>query len=251
MRFKFNKKIEFFFKNNFLPQSYLFKKRIERSIKNNYEAELKIVKKFIPPETDSIDVGVYRGVYSYEMAKYSKNVHAFEPNPIIFKDIERNLKKIIKNIKLYNVALSNKEDLVSLNVPIRNKNYNRKNYEEYFQMGRASIHIDNTMGEIESFDVETKKLDSFDFTNKISFIKIDVEGHEFEVIKGAENTIKKNKPVLLVEIVEENTKTKVIDTLDYINSLGYKSFYFEDDVLKSSNNLNNFNLITNFIFKPV
>ena len=125
------------------------------------------------------------------MAKYSKNDHAFEPNPIIFKDIERNLKKIIKNIKLYNVALSNKEDLVSLNVPIRNKNYNRKNYEEYFQMGRASIHIDNTMGEIESFDVETKKLDSFDFTNKISFIKIDVEGHEFEVIKGAENTIKK------------------------------------------------------------
>jgi len=251
MRFKFNKKIEFFLKNNFLPQSYLFKKRIERSIKNNYEAELKIVQKFITPETDSIDVGVYRGVYSYEMAKYSKIVYAFEPNPIIFKDIEKNLKKIIKNIKLYNVALSNKEGLVSLNVPIRNKDYNRKNYEEYFQMGRASNHIDNTMDEIESFNVETKKLDSFGFTNKISFIKIDVEGHEFEVIKGAENTIKENKPVLLVEIVEEYTKTKVIDTLDYINSLGYESFYFEDDILKSSNNLKNFNLITNFIFKPV
>ena len=37
MRFKFNKKIEFFLKSKFLPQSYLFKKRIERSIKNNYE----------------------------------------------------------------------------------------------------------------------------------------------------------------------------------------------------------------------
>ena len=70
MRIKFNKKIEFFFKNNFLPKSYLFKKRIQRSIKNNYEAELKIVKKFITPGTDTIDVGVYRGVYSYEMSKY-------------------------------------------------------------------------------------------------------------------------------------------------------------------------------------
>jgi len=251
MRFKFNKKIEFFLKNNFLPQSYLFKKRIQRSIKNNYEAELKLVKRFISAGTDSIDIGVYRGVYSYEMAKYSEIVHAFEPNPVMFKDIEKNLKKIIKNIKLYNIALSNKEGVVSLNVPIRNKNYNKKNYEEYFQMGRASIHTDNNLSEIESFDVETQKLDSFDFVNRISFIKIDVEGHEFEVVKGAENIIKKNKPVLLVEIVQEHTKTKVIDTIYYINSLGYESFYFENDILKSSNNLNNFNLITNFIFKPV
>ena len=88
MRFKFNKKIEFFLKKNFLPQSYLFEKRIKRSIKNNDEKELHLLKKIIIPETDTIDVGVYRGVYSYEMAKYSKMVHAFEPNPIIFKDID-------------------------------------------------------------------------------------------------------------------------------------------------------------------
>ena len=169
MRFKFNKKIEFFLKNNFLPQSYLFKKRIERSIKNSYEAELKIVKEFIPPGTDTIDIGVYRGVYSYEMSKYSRYVHAFEPNPIIFKDIEKNLKKIIQNIKLYNVALSNKEDLVTLKIPIRNKNFNKKNYEEYFQMGRATIHDTNIMNEVESYDVVTKKLDNFNFTNKINY----------------------------------------------------------------------------------
>ena len=95
MRFKFNKKIEFFLKKNFLSQSYLFEKRIKRSIKNNDEKELQLLKKIIIPETDTIDIGVYRGVYSYEMAKYSKMVHAFEPNPIIFKDIELNLGKII------------------------------------------------------------------------------------------------------------------------------------------------------------
>ena len=251
MRFKFNKKIEFFLKNNFLPQSYLFKKRIERSIKNNYEAELKIVKEFIPPGTDTIDIGVYRGVYSYEMSKYSRYVHAFEPNPIIFKDIEKNLKKIIQNIKLYNVALSNKEDLVTLKIPIRNKNFNKKNYEEYFQMGRATIHDTNIMNEVESYDVVTKKLDNFNFTNKISFIKIDVEGHEYEVITGAEKIIKKHKPVLIVEIVEENTNKKVEDTLNFINSLGYNSFYLKEDILKNTNNLNSFNSITNFIFKPI
>ena len=249
MRFKFNKKIEFFLKKNFLPQSYLFEKRIKRSIKNSDEKELQLLKKIIIPETDTIDIGVYRGVYSYEMAKYSKMVHAFEPNPIIFKDIELNLGKIIKNINLYNFALSDKENKVLLKVPIRNKNYDKSNYEEYFQMGRATIHEQNIMGDIETFEIKSKKLDNFTFSNRISFIKIDVEGHEMSVIKGAENTIKQYKPTLLVEIEEKHSKQKVLDSINYINSLGYESFFYDNE-LKSTNNLNNLNMYNNFIFKP-
>ena len=249
MRFKFNKKIEFFLKKNFLPQSYLFEKRIKRSIKNSDEKELQLLKNIIIPETDTIDIGVYRGVYSYEMAKYSKMVHAFEPNPIIFKDIELNLGKIIKNINLYNFALSDKENKVLLKVPIRNKNYDKSNYEEYFQMGRATIHEQNVMGDIETFEIKSKKLDNFTFSNRISFIKIDVEGHEMSVIKGAENTIKQYKPTLLVEIEEKHSKQKVLDSINYINSLGYESFYYDNE-LKSTNNLNNLNMYNNFIFKP-
>tara|TARA_B100000945_G_scaffold94562_1_gene73889 strand:+ start:704 stop:1456 length:753 start_codon:yes stop_codon:yes gene_type:complete len=249
MRFKFNKKIEFFLKKNFLPQSYLFEKRIKRSIKNNDEKELQLLKKIIIPETDTIDIGVYRGVYSYEMAKYSKMVHAFEPNPIIFKDIELNLSKIIKNINLYNFALSDKENKVLLKVPIRNKNYDKSNYEEYFQMGRATIHEQNVMGDIETFEIKSKKLDNFTFSNRISFIKIDVEGHEMSVIKGAENTIKQYKPTLLVEIEEKHSKQKVLESINYINSLGYESFFYDNE-LKNTNNLNNLNMYNNFIFKP-
>ena len=249
MRFKFNKKIEFFLKKNFLPQSYLFEKRIKRSIKNNDEKELQLLKKIIIPETDTIDVGVYRGVYSYEMAKYSKMVHAFEPNPIIFKDIELNLSKIIKNINFYNFALSDNENKVLLKVPIRNKNYDKDNYEEYYQMGRATIHEQNVMGDIETFEIKSKKLDNFTFSNRISFIKIDVEGHEMSVIKGAENTIKQYKPTLLVEIEEKHSKQKVLESINYINSLGYESFFYDNE-LKNTNNLNNLNMYNNFIFKP-
>ena len=249
MRLKFNKKIEFFLKKNFLPQSYLFKKRIKRSIKNNDEKELELLKEIIIPGTDTIDVGVYRGVYSYEMAKYSKIVHAFEPNPIIFKDIKLNLSKIIKNISFYGYALSDHENTSILKVPIRNKNFDRNNYEEYFQMGKATIHKENKMEDIETFEVKSKKLDSFSFSNKISFIKVDVEGHELAVIRGAENTIKKNKPILLVEIEERHSQKKVSETLDYINSLGYISYFYENELLKTSS-LDNLNLYNNFIFKP-
>ena len=251
MRVIFNKEIEFFIKKNFLPQSYLLKKRLERSIKNNDEEEIKLVKSFIISDTDSIDVGVYRGVYSYEMSKYSKLVHAFEPNPILFNNIEKDLKKIIKNIKFYNYALSDEDGLMSLKVPIRNKNYDKENYEEYFQMGKASVHTKNNINEFVSFDIMSKKLDSFNFVNKISFIKIDVEGHEVEVIKGSEKTIKNNRPILLVEIEEQYTQKKVKDTLKYINSLGYNSFYFKDNILNSTNTLNDLNSVNNFIFKPL
>ena len=249
MRFKFNKKIEFFLKKNFLPQSYLFKKRIKRSIKNNDEKEIKLLKEIIIPGTDTIDVGGYRGVYSYEMAKYSKIVHAFEPNPVIFNDIKLNLSKIIKNINFYNYALSDHEKNSILKVPIRNKDFDRSNYEEYFQMGKATIHDENKMEDIETFEVKSKKLDSFSFSNKISFIKVDVEGHELAVIRGAENTIKKNKPILLVEIEERHSQKKVSETLDYINSLGYISYFYKNELLKTSS-LDNLNLYNNFIFKP-
>ena len=96
MRTKYHKEIEFFFKKIFFPEKYLLKKRLERAIKNNYEPELGLVKDFILPETDSIDVGVYRGIYSYEMSKYSKNVHAFELNPLIFSSLNRNIPKLKK-----------------------------------------------------------------------------------------------------------------------------------------------------------
>ena len=71
-----------------------------------------------------------------------------------------------------------------------------------------------------------------------------------EVIKGSENIIKKNKPILLVEIEKQYTQKKVTDTLSYINSLGYNSFFLKDNELKSTIDLNDINLFNNFIFKP-
>ena len=156
MRFRFNKEIEFFFKKFFLPEAFLLKKRLQRSIKKNDEEEINLVKRFIKPGTDSIDVGVYRGVYSYEMSKYSQTVHSFEPNPIIFRYIDKNLKKFIKNIHLYNFALSNQNKTINLKVPIRNSNSNKENYEEYYEMGRATIHKENKFENYENFEIQTK-----------------------------------------------------------------------------------------------
>ena len=250
MRLKFNKEIEFFFKKFFFPEGFLLKRRLQRSIKRSDEQEINLVKKFIKSGTDSIDVGVYRGVYSYEMSKYSEKVHSFEPNPIIFKYINKNLKKFIKNIHLYNFALSNQNKTMNLKIPIRNSNSNKEIFEEYYEMGKATIHNENNFENYENFEIQTKKIDELSFDNKISFIKIDVEGHELEVIEGAINTIKRDKPVLLVEIEKQYTKKEVAESINFINSLGYKSYFFNKKDLKSTTELNNLDLFNNFIFFP-
>lgn len=250
MRLKFNKEIEFFFKKFFFPEGFLLKRRLQRSIKRSDEQEINLVKKFIKSGTDSIDVGVYRGVYSYEMSKYSEKVHSFEPNPIIFKYINKNLKKFIKNIHLYNFALSNQNKTINLKIPIRNSNSNKEIFEEYYEMGKATIHNENNFENYENFEIQTKTIDELSFDNKISFIKIDVEGHELEVIEGAKNTIKRDKPVLLVEIEKQYTKKEVAESINFINSLGYKSYFFNKKDLKSTTELNNLDLFNNFIFFP-
>ena len=120
MRLKFHKEIEFFLKKIFFSQSFLLKRRLDRAIKNNEENELKLVKRFVNKDSECIDIGVYRGVYTYEMSKYAKVVHSFEANPIIFENLKNNLIKIKKNINFYNFALSNKNEKVELKIPIRN-----------------------------------------------------------------------------------------------------------------------------------
>ena len=248
MRIIFNKQVEFLLKS-LIPKKYQFKRRIERSIKNLDEPELAIMNKLILGGTDSIDIGVYRGVHTYQMAKFSNIVHSFEANPIIFTDLKKYLPKLKKNVQLYNYALSDKIEKKILKVPIRNFKVRRSNYEEYYKMGLASVHEKNNFENYEKFEIISKKLDDFEFKNKISFIKIDVEGHEIEVINGSLNLIKKFRPNLMIEIEEKHSKNNLNDSISFINSLGYKTFVykqaelvpFENEQLKKSNN---------FIFKP-
>ena len=94
MRIKFNKEFEFLFKKIFIPEKYLLKKRLKRAIKKIYEKELAILDKIVIENLESVDVGVYRGVYTYRLSQLSKHVHSFEPNPLVFPYLDKNLKKI-------------------------------------------------------------------------------------------------------------------------------------------------------------
>ena len=62
------KDLEFIIKKLFFSESYLLEKRLKRAIKNNYEKELQIIDRFADKTKDALDIGVYRGVYSYKLS---------------------------------------------------------------------------------------------------------------------------------------------------------------------------------------
>ena len=252
MRFKFNKEIEYFIKNFLVSEKFLLKKRLKRAIIKDYDQEIGLLDMVINKKLESIDVGVYRGVYSYQMSKLSSHVHSFEPNPLIYPYLEKNLKRIISNMTLYNMALSDKSEIVDLKVPKRFKVLIKKNYEEAFKLGLATIHKENSLGknQFSMFKVKAEKLDNIIQNRKIGFIKIDVEGHERNVLIGAEMIIKKYKPNLLVEIEERHTNEKIENILGFINDFGYNSFFSDGYNLIETKKLSNYNQKNNYFFIP-
>ena len=242
------KDIEFFLKNLLFSEKFLLEKRLKRAIKKNYEKELSIIDNFKNKNKDAVDVGVYRGIYSYKLSNEFKHVHSFEPNPILFPYLKKNLTKIIRNISLYNLAASDSNGEINLKIPSRNKSMFKTNYEELYKLGAATIHAENKIKKFDSLKVKKVKLDDILNDKIISFIKIDVEGHEKEVIDGSKEIINKNKPTLLVEIEKRHTGKPVNETIKFINNLGYNSHYLQNGKLQSTNDLENINSENNFIF---
>lgn len=245
------KDLEFLIKKIFFPESYLLKKRLKRAIKKGYEKELKIIDKFADKSKDALDIGVYRGIYSYKLSQNFKNIHSFEPNPLLFPYLNKNLKKIITNIKLYNFALSNSNGETELKLPLRSKSLFKENIEELYQLGAATMHPNNKVAKYKKVPIMTRKLDDIKIENKINFIKIDVEGHEKNVLQGGIETIKNNKPILLIEIEERHTKTAVSEIIDYINSIGYKTFISKDYDLINIEKKKDLSEENNFFFLPL
>ena len=247
------KDVSFFIKKTFLSEKYQIKKRIIRSINKPAEEEMQIVQELCSADKISLDVGVFRGVYSYLLSKHSLRVVGFEANPIMFKYLERNLTSIIKNLKLYNLALSNEHGDAKLKIPLRKKSFFKFNFEDYYEGGMATIHPENILEgkEINTFSIKKEKLDSFKFNNKVGFIKIDVEGHEQKVLEGSLKILENNQPNLLIEIEKRHRKLDPDYTISFLKEVGYQCFVFDEAKLIEVKKYEDFPLKNNFIFKKI
>ena len=244
------KDLKFIFQKIFIPDHLILKKRILRSIESKIEQEYSALPQLCNKNLISIDIGMFRGVYSFLLSKYSKSVIGFEANPIMYKYLEKNLKKIVGKIEIYNFALSNKTGEVFIKIPLRYKSVLKNNFEDFYEGGLATIHQDNKLEEkkFDEFKTKCNILDNFTFNEKIGFIKIDVEGHEQFILEGAVNTIKKDKPNLLIEIEKKHRSDSIEKTFMYLDNLGYKPYTFKKNKLNLLTDVDNSDSV-NYIFK--
>lgn len=181
-----------------------------RNLRNG-EAELGLVPFLADKRRVSIDVGANKGVFSYAMLNCSKEVYAFEPNPKLFRMLSSWAKG---RVHLHSEALSNQTGRAKLLLPISVNGYSNQG---------ASLSETKVTGTHDTVTINTVRLDDLGIKN-VGFIKIDVEGFEHEVLEGAEETIQRDKPNLLVEMEELHNKKPIQDSIDSICSRGYDCF---------------------------
>ncbi|MCG5517207.1 MULTISPECIES: FkbM family methyltransferase [unclassified Ectothiorhodospira] len=182
----------------------------------NGEREIRLLRKLCPPGREAIDVGANIGIYTYFLSKYSSHVYAFEPNPVL----ARQLVDLFPHATIRNVAISDKHQTLTLNVPSSTSGPDHA-------QGSVSCHYDKN--EIaESYTIEAIPLDSLTF-NDVGFIKIDVEQHELQVLHGAESTIAKHRPAIMTEATPLLYPEPMPDMFSFIVEQGYTGwFHFGD-----------------------
>lgn len=174
-----------------------------------------------------VDVGAYKGLFMLDLSKRKDisncKFYLFEPNINVIKDIKNNLSNFT-NYEIVEKALCDKKcDL------------------EFTLMQTSTSHIlDNKYSayKVKSDDIITIEADTLDSSLGDEFIvtiKVDIEGSEQSFIKGATNTLRKNKPILLLSIYHKASDLwELIDYIDNLN-LGYKFYlhHYSKTVAKS------------------
>lgn len=172
--------------------------------------------KFIKQHADynkcALDIGAHIGIHTINLSKSFKYVYSFEPNPEIFYNLKLNTKNL-KNVKIYNNAIGDKEKNVNLIL----QNLTCQNY------------IDDTISNNKNkLIVKQLKLDNIYFPCQVGFIKIDIEGGEINAFKGMFNIIKNDNPVIVYEDHKGDNTNYLIKTHHYkikkINATNFIAF---------------------------
>ena len=199
----------------------------------------KILKKYLEVNFNCIVVGCHKGEILDLMLKYApKGEHyAFEPIPYLYQELEN---KYNKKATIYSCALSDKSGESTFQLV--------KNAPAYSGIKKRRYDILNP--EIEEIKVELKTLDEIiPDDKKIHFIKIDVEGGEFGVLKGARKLLKMHKPIILFEFgkgASDFYETSPTDLYNFVaNEIGLK-IYTLQSFIKNKEPINEGDFINYF-----
>ena len=147
------------------------------------------------------DIGANNGYYSIKLAELYKDIEiiAFEPNNEAYFKFKKTLDlnpKISKRVTLYNFGLSDQNSTEKMRSKVK---------YGYAQTGGSTIHDGKKFDDIKIYEANFKIGDQIlNIKNSNLIFKIDVEGHEINVLKGLTNIINCNNCIIQIEIFKEN-----------------------------------------------
>jgi len=190
----------------------------------NPDREVDIVKLFRPKEGDIVvDVGAHIGKYNIiasKMVGSKGKVIAIEAHPVNYDILKHNIViNKLSNVIALNYAVHSTETLVKLYEP---------GQEEGFTIYNTIMTDRTSLNNQKYIEVKADTLDSLLLENgikEVNWIKIDVEGAEYEVLKGATNILSSSKDIsLLIEIHNLGVENKTFyePIMQFLESMNYK-----------------------------
>ena len=180
------------------------------------EPELRELPRLVAPGSLAIDVGAHFGMYAHALARLvgkSGKVIAVEPVAEDAAFLREAVRQLRLPVTVCECALSAKNGEAELHVPVLHGKE---------KTALASLEVHDAGGETRT--VVTKTLDDLleGETLPVSFVKIDVEGHESAVLEGARETIANHKPNLLIEIEGRFHDQPALRVIEQVLALGYR-----------------------------
>jgi len=179
--------------------------------------------RFVSNGAVTVDVGASWGLFSYHLARKvggSGTVFSFEPHPAN-RAVLGKLAKARPNVYFRPVAVSDAAGSADMQVPVfGNRHVTAQSSIAHGFDGQHGVHV-------EKVSVPTVRLDDEVGDRQVDFIKIDVEGHEVSVLRGASTILRKHLPPMLIEIEQRHLDYPIKDVFAEIEGIGY-SLYFID-----------------------
>lgn len=196
----------------------------------HYEPELiEIIKDYVDPEKDVLDIGANIGLFTVLFSKIisKKNkILSIEPTPHALKFLYNN---IIRNdckdsVIIFEGVAANTSGICQLKTIT--------GMEEYSSLGNI---VHPAVKDIipKTINVKSDTIDNLvrNFNLNPGFIKIDVEGAEYSVLKGSINTLETHKPIIVSELSElllSSFEGNSKEILDFLKNIGYEVFNAND-----------------------
>ena len=184
------------------------------------ETEIALLPVLCEPGTVAIDVGANKGLYVDHLRAAGANVIAFEPYPHMARQLRR----------FYRGSVNVQNSRSRTSTGARSCACRRTTCPGLRSRRPTASRWRITPAASRPSRSKCVRLDEFEFRN-VSFIKIDVEGHEEAVLKGAHATLVANHPCLLIEIEERHNAGSVLRIALMLATLGYENHFLLDNEL--------------------